>query len=91
MKLPVPTEDDQFTVYTANWCPSCSKAKTYLENSSFQVKYYNIEDYGTVQDGIKALRKHSKSMKKQTTIPIIFYRNILIGGYQELKTFCYYV
>lgn len=79
-KVPRP-RSQEWTVYGADWCPFCKKAKQYLENEKVDVEYVDVEDYG---DGSNVKDQLYDLIGDHKTIPIVFHYEKLIGGYSEL-------
>ena len=66
-------------IYTTNWCPSCNAAKNLLDSIDIPYKEINI----ALEQG-----KREEMLEKSNgrrTIPQIFFNELHIGGYQELR------
>lgn len=74
----------EWTVYGAEWCPFCRKAKQYLEYEKAEMEYIDVEDFG---GGYCVKEQLSEHLGNHNTIPIIFHYEKLIGGYSELVSY----
>ncbi len=66
------------TVYSADWCPYCVRAKRLLENKGITYSEVNVD---------KEPGKREELVKKtgHKTIPMIFIDDQFIGGFSELS------
>jgi glutaredoxin 3 len=67
----------EIEVYTQDWCPYCSRAKTLLDRKG--VAYKEIE----APNG-SAARAESRSRSGQTSVPQIFIDGRHVGGCDDL-------
>ena len=67
----------EVTVYSADWCPYCQKAKRLLENKGVTYKEINVDQHPNLREEISA-----KTGFK--TIPQIFVGDKFVGGYTDL-------
>jgi glutaredoxin len=74
------TEKKWFIV-TKEGCPSCIKAKDFLETKNIKVKY---ESYNNENKNV-AIKKYSKKTNNYEYFPMIFYNNKFIGGFVDLE------
>ncbi len=65
-------------MYTSNYCPFCSRAKTLL----LQRGVTNLEEI--VVDGQPELRARMTQITGRTSVPQIFIDDTLIGGCDDL-------
>jgi glutaredoxin len=84
--IPSPSNRVTFTVYGADYCPWTTRAKAILSKLLElgiikNWKYVNIQDYSS--DEYDNLRK-KYGVYNHTTIPLIFYENMYLGGYEQL-------
>lgn len=72
-----------YTIYGAEWCDFCIKAKELLDEKKIPYTFKNVDDSQVAEDFKKMIGKEHSS------IPQIFASNggfhELIGGYQELS------
>lgn len=66
------------TVYVTSWCPYCNSAKALLSRLNIP---YDIVDL-TDQD---ELRQELVAKTGWRTVPMIYFEDELIGGFQELR------
>ena len=66
------------TIYTKNYCPFCSKAKTLLDSLNLEYKEIDITD---TPEKMEELSRMSGMM----TIPQIFLGEKLLGGYSDIE------
>lgn len=67
-----------YTVYGRKRCDYCDKAKALLQEKGIDFKYFDIEEDDDVLEWFVA--------QGFTTVPQIFDKNLLVGGYTELET-----
>lgn len=80
--VPLPQESDPWTVYGASWCGFCRRAKKFLETEQQPLVYYDVDELGggqVVKDALRHL------IGNHNTVPIVFHKQKLIGGFSELK------
>lgn len=65
------------TIYTKDYCPYCTRAKTLLESEGLP---YQEVDITNDPESFESLKKRSELM----TVPQIFVDDILIGGSDDL-------
>lgn len=69
-----------YTIYGADKCPFCTKAKQLLDKYTISYKYIDVTGKKTeIMDNLKS------KTNNQRTVPIIFSGNKFIGGYTELS------
>ena len=68
-----------YTVYGAEWCPWCRKAKDLLTKKGVSFCFHDVE---TIPFYDREIRKLVK--KDATSIPQIFHRGKYLGGFAEL-------
>ena len=83
--IPIPVNDELFTVYGSKSCPFCLRAKSLLESNNIRFTYHDIEQYGTRKDFFIYFRSLNKLGPLVRTIPVIFNNGIYIGGYTNLE------
>ena len=66
------------TIYSADWCPYCNRAKKLLENKNIPYKEINVDQEEGAREKIIA----QTGMK---TIPQIFIGDHFVGGFSELS------
>jgi glutaredoxin 3 len=76
--LPHVNGEDEWVVYSADWCPFCVKAKDLLIENGYTPKVFNIDEY---RESRQRLISWTNGYK---TIPVIYNRNKFIGGYSDL-------
>jgi glutaredoxin 3 len=69
--------DSQVMIYTTDYCPYCTRAKNLLKNLNIPFE----EKLLTTREEINELKQRTKMM----TVPQIFIKGKLIGGYTELS------
>lgn len=67
------------TIYGAEWCMWCKKAKILAESRNFSYVWKDVEEDG-VYDELTAAKPAGAS----STIPQIWWDNRYIGGYTDL-------
>ncbi len=80
LKIPMPSDKIEWTIYGTKWCPYCIKANTLL-NSQDSYQYIDIEEYINVSDFKKLFDERTNGY---STIPMIFNKETFIGGYSDL-------
>lgn len=68
-----------YTVYGAEWCPWCRKAKALLAEKGEEFSFHDIETIPSYGLEIRKL-VHENA----TSIPQVFYRGKHLGGFAEL-------
>jgi glutaredoxin 3 len=68
----------QVTVYSTDYCPFCSRAKSLLRQKSVDFVEVNVEDRPD-------LRSWLRSASGQTTVPQVFVNNRALGGYSDIS------
>ncbi len=67
------------TLYSADWCPYCQRAKKLLENKGIDFEEINVDRHPGKREEISAKTGHK-------TIPMVFVNDKFLGGYSELST-----
>lgn len=70
----------KFIMITKDNCPWCDKAKTLIKEKGGQYAERNIGDPLFGNEYKQTLREN-----KLTTVPQIWYNEVLIGGYTDLE------
>lgn len=70
----------EFTVYTKELCPYCVQAKELLQAFDYQWDEIDLSDNEKRQS---FYQQHNFS-KKESTMPKIWHKDKLVGGYTEL-------
>lgn len=65
-------------MYTSNYCPFCSRAKSLLQQRGVN----NLEEI--VVDGQPEVRAHMTKITGRTSVPQIFIGDTLVGGCDDL-------
>ena len=68
----------QVTVYSTDYCPFCSRAKSLLRGKTVDFLEINVEDRPD-------LRSWLRSASGQTTVPQVFVNNRAVGGYSDIS------
>ena len=68
-----------YTIYGAEWCPWCKKAKALLVKKGVSFCFYDVDSLPLYDREIRKLVK-----RDVTSIPQVFYRGRHIGGFSEL-------
>ena len=68
-----------FVIYTTTTCSFCDKAKELLKKKGFDYQEIRVHKDITREKFIEKFNK--------TTVPQVFHNNILVGGYEALKTY----
>jgi glutaredoxin 3 len=68
----------EITIYSADWCPYCNRAKKLLEAKGLKYKEINVDQHPDMRTKIV----EKTGMK---TIPQIFIGDHFVGGYSELS------
>lgn len=79
----LPKEDKNFRIYGASWCPYCNKARELLDDKNIPYIYYDIEDLKLNKQELQ--KKLRPWIGDYSTIPIIFYGDMFIGGFSSLQ------
>ena len=66
------------TLYSADWCPFCNRAKKLLTDRNIDFEEINVDEKPGAREEITKKTGHK-------TIPQIFIRDEFIGGYTELS------
>ena len=66
------------TVYSADWCPYCNRAKKLLESKNIEFEEINVDE-------VPGKREEIMAKTGQKTIPQIFIKGEFIGGFSELS------
>ena len=72
-----------FTIYGADWCPYCIKAKKLVKRKKRRFKYINVEKMINTSAYIKKMKKLGAT--KLRYVPKIYYNAKYIGGFNELQ------
>lgn len=68
----------QVTVYMADWCPYCQRAKSLLEQKQVVFSEINVEED-------EKSREEMLARSRRRTVPQIFIGDRHVGGYDELS------
>jgi glutaredoxin len=74
---------DNYTIYSKSGCPNCTKAKNLIKSENPEIidcDEYILENKEDFLEFIKKL-----AGKECKTFPMIFYKSVFIGGFNELK------
>jgi len=86
--IPTPKKNMGWVLYGSKSCPFCVNAKTWFDYNKIPVKYYDVDELlekGLIDDRADLFRRlGSDRIGSMNTIPIIFYKGELIGGYTDL-------
>ena len=74
-------KDYDIFVYSATYCPFCTRAKTTAQNASSNVGIYELD---TEADG-DSVRSILSSKFNHHTVPMVFVKGEFIGGNSELQ------
>ena len=66
------------TLYSADWCPFCIRAKKLLEEKKIPFEEINVDQHPGIREKIVKQTGHR-------TIPQIFINDEFIGGFSELS------
>lgn len=66
------------TVYSADWCPFCNRAKRLLDDKKIPYEEVNVDQKPGAREEITKKTGHK-------TIPQIFVKGEFIGGFSELS------
>ena len=66
------------TLYSADWCPFCVRAKRLLEGKNIPFTEINVDQHPGKREEMVAKTGHK-------TIPMIFINEQFIGGFSELS------
>jgi len=69
-----------YEVYSVSNCPFCDKAKELVRETGEGFTEYAID----IQ---KELGKSIMERSMMNTVPIIYHKNVFIGGYNDLKMY----
>lgn len=81
-------DSDTYVIFYKEGCPFCDKARQKLRESDVKFKAYDIN--GDIRGKIhllKVLNEHKDKTNfdsSHTTVPIVFYNKIFIGGSDKL-------
>lgn len=70
------------TIYGADWCDWCNKAKAVAEQYGLPVYYKNVDEDATKRELVARLQPLT-SPEKVLTIPQIWWDDHYIGGYDK--------
>ena len=78
-------KSNEYTIYSKSGCQYCLKAKDLLNENKLTYTIINCDEYllenkSTFLEYIKNI-----SGKNISSFPIIFYNNLLVGGYKDLQ------
>jgi len=86
--IPIPKKNMGWVIYGSKQCSFCVNAKTWFDYRQIPVHYYDIDELienKFIQDREDLFKRLGEDrIKDQKTIPIIFYKRELIGGYTDL-------
>jgi len=68
----------QVTLYSTDYCPFCSRAKSLLRGKNVDYLEINVEDRPD-------LRSWLRSASGQTTVPQVFVNNRAVGGFSDIS------
>lgn len=81
-------DPDTWIIFYREGCPYCDRARDKLRTSEVKYKAYDInKDIGGKNVLLKALTDHKDEINfdtTHTTVPIVFYNKIFIGGSDKL-------
>jgi len=66
------------TIYSADWCPFCVRAKRLLDNKGVKYEEVNVDQHPGAREEVTKRTGHK-------TIPQIFIGEEFIGGFSELS------
>lgn len=69
------------TIYGAEWCSWCNKAKDLAKQYQLPVDYKNVDDADTKKELV--LRVTEVNPNSKLTIPQIWWNDRYIGGYDK--------
>lgn len=64
------------TIYGADWCSACKKAKQLCEDKNITFEFFDISEE---PEALQKLRE--RLGKEPSTIPLIYENDTLIGGF----------
>jgi len=76
-----------FTVYGANYCEYCQKAKSWCYENNVTFLYVNIYDFINENEKDKLFSYFGDIISNHKTIPIIFCDDKFIGGWTDMSNF----
>ncbi|MFP4016131.1 MAG: glutaredoxin 3 [Halanaerobiales bacterium] len=71
------SKEKQVEIYTMDWCPYCTRAKSMLESIGLGYREYDVTEEGDTYDEMK-------ERSGQETVPQIFINDDHLGGYDDL-------
>lgn len=77
---------NQYTIYSKSGCPNCLKAKDLLKENKLIFNVINCDEY--LLEDKQGFLEHIKCISNGVqcnVFPIIFYNNLLVGGYKDLQ------
>ncbi len=79
-------KENQYTIYSKSGCPNCFKAKDLLKENKLTYNIINCDEYllENKEEFLEFIQNISNGICINI-FPIIFYNNLLVGGYKELQ------
>jgi glutaredoxin len=78
--IPQPLKNG-YTIYGAQYCNYCQKAKEWCYNNNVTFMYVNINDF--IKDNSELFDNFKDVINNQKTIPLIFRNSDFIGGWTD--------
>ena len=78
--LEIRTDDMKVTVYTTTYCAWCRRAEQLLDRRGIAYSTIDVTDDPDMREQLEQ-RANGRS-----TVPVIFFDDRVIGGYQELAS-----
>lgn len=72
------------TIYGADWCGWCNKAKAVARQYGLDVDYKNVDDAATKQELVTRWQA-ATSAENKLTIPQIWWDDRYVGGYDKFS------
>lgn len=77
--------EEEYTIYSKSGCPYCDKAKEMLDMQFLSYVEYSCDIYLLRADDKAAfLATMDETTKGWRTFPMIFHRDVFVGGYTDL-------
>ena len=67
-----------YTIYGADWCSYCVKAKAFMEERGLEYSFLDIDEEEIADELLERLPEPT------TSVPQVFLGNEWIGGYDDL-------
>ena len=79
--------DNTFTIFSKSGCPNCVKVKKILANENPSPLIIDCDDY-LIEHKIAFLNFiREKTGKEYKTFPMVFYKNVFIGGFENAQKY----